>query len=87
MKTCMTVKINAGKRTPPEVVVALRSVNAKTLTMPNGATVTEDAIAQWIVKNLEAALNTLPCPNAAGEVRRNAVTSTGLLGKEVDRAH
>jgi len=55
----MTIKISAGKRAKPEVIVILRSVNEKMFTLPNGTTLTEGDIARWITKHLEAALISL----------------------------
>ena len=57
MKVSMTVTIEVGKRTPINVIVTPRSVNDKTLTLPNGAETSVYVVAQWILTNLSAALD------------------------------
>jgi len=65
MNINLNVKIKGGPRTPVEVDVYTTSVNPKTLRFANGETVSEDAIAEWIQRNLSEVLS-----NRQGESRQ-----------------
>ena len=62
MQINLNVKIKAGPRTPINVDVYGTSVNEKTVKLPNGATLSENHIADWIERELTKSLK-----KAAGE--------------------
>lgn len=51
-----TLKVKAGPRTSVEVECSPTGVNAKTFTLSNGKTITDDQISKWVAKSLYEAL-------------------------------
>ena len=56
MEVNLNVKVKAGKRTQPSVLVACFGVNVKTIEFANGKTITDEELANWIAENLQSAL-------------------------------
>jgi len=57
MNLCIKVKIKVGKRTPPQVSTELSGPSDRIMEFPNGLTLKESQVAEWLFDKLQSQLD------------------------------